>query len=101
MTTVWRVVSFLRVRLLRLDRHFEVDVDRPLFFGEGATQFGQRDVLQLPNALASYPKFFPDFLQRLRLAAVEPEARENNFAFAIVQDLQQAAHLVAQAFVAQ
>src|SRR5438874_10934454 len=86
---------------LRLDRHFQVDVDWSLFFGQGATQLRQRDILQLANAFARHPKFLPDLLQRLGLAAIESEARENNFAFAIVEHFEQTAYFVTQIFVAQ
>src|SRR5213082_693535 len=86
---------------LRLDRHFQVDVDWSLFFGQGATQLRQRDMLQLANTFARHPKFLPDLLQRLGLAAIESEARENNFAFAIVEHFEQTAYFVTQIFVAQ
>src|SRR5947208_4484411 len=86
---------------LRLDRHFQVDVDWSLFLGQGATQLRQRDILQLANTFARHPKFFPDFLQRLGLSAIEPETRENNFAFAIFEHFEQTAYFISQIFFAQ
>src|SRR6476469_1227982 len=80
--------------VLPFDRHFQVDVDRSLFFGQRATQLRQRNVLQLANTLARHPKFLPNFFERLGLAAIEAEARENNFAFAIVEHFEQTAYFV-------
>src|SRR5437588_13007972 len=82
-----------------LDRQF--DVDRPLFLAEGPAQLRQRNVLQLPNPLAGHTKFLADFLEGLRLAAIEPEARENDLALAIVEHVEQSAHFVPQILVAE
>src|ERR1700730_1506686 len=84
---------------LRFDRQF--DVDRLLFLAQSAAQFRKRDVLQLANALASDAEFFADFLERLRLATVEPEALENDFFLAIVEHVEQTTDLIAKVLVAQ
>jgi hypothetical protein len=47
-----------------------------------ATQPRKRDVLQLTNPLPRETQFFADFLKRLRFAAVEPEALEDDYLFA-------------------
>src|ERR1700736_404341 len=85
--------------ILRFDRQF--DVDRLLFLAQSAAQLRKRDVLQLANALASDAKFFADFLERLRLAAVEPEALENDFFLAIVEHVERTTDLIAKVLVAQ
>ena len=67
------------VSSLRLDR--QLDVDRALFLAQRAAQLRQRDVLQLANPLARHAKLLADFLERLRLATIEPEALEDYFFF--------------------
>ena len=86
-------------RRLRFDR--QLDVDRALFLAQGPAQFRERDVLQLTNTLARDAKFLADFLERLRFAAIEPEAREDDLPLAIVEHIEQAADFVAQVLVAQ
>src|SRR6266550_481532 len=58
-----------------------------------ATQLRERDVLQLTNPLPRDTEFFADFLKRLRFAAVEPEAIEDDYLFAPRQHVEQAADL--------
>ena len=84
---------------LSLDR--QLDVDRTLFLAQRPAQFRQRDVLQLANSLAGDAELLADFLERLRLAAVKPEALENDLLLAIIEDIEQAADFVAQVLVAQ
>ena len=81
------------------DRQF--DVDRALFLCERTAQFRERNVLQLANALARHAEFLADFLERLRLSAIETEAREDDLALAIVEHVEQPADFVAQVLVAQ
>src|SRR5207237_5047610 len=87
------------LRALGFDR--QLDVDRALLLAERAAQFRERDVLQLANALACHAKFLPDFLEGLRFAAIETEARENDFALTIVEHVEQAADLVPEILVAE
>ena len=84
---------------LSFDRQF--DIDRALFLAERAAQFRQRDVLQLANALAGHAEFLADFLEGLRFAAVEAEAREDDLPLAIVEHVEQTADFVAKVLVAQ
>src|SRR5207244_12025237 len=65
----------------------QLDVDRLLFFAQRATQFRKRNVLQLSNAFAGHAEFLSDFLERLWLSAIETEALENDFLFAVVEDV--------------
>src|SRR4051794_41027014 len=93
-------VSKLIVDLaLRFDR--QLDVDRFFFLAQCATQLRERDILQLTNALARHAELLADFLERLRLSAVEPEALENDLLLAVVEDIEQSADFVAQIFIAQ
>ena len=57
--------------------------------------------MQLTNTLARHAEFLADFLERLRFATVEPKAREDDLAFAIVEHIEQTAYFVAQILVAQ
>src|ERR1700730_12015260 len=83
--------------LLSFDRQFHVD--RFFFLAQSPAQLRQRDVLQLPNTFASHAKFLPDFLERLWLSAIETEALENDFFFAIVQNIEQSADFVTQILI--
>lgn len=74
---------------LSFDRQF--DVDRLLFLAQSAAQLRQRNVLQLANALTGHAEFLAHFFESLGLAAIETEARENDLALAIVEDIEQAA----------
>src|ERR1700737_1022949 len=80
---------------------WQFDVDRLLFLAQRATQFRQRNVLQLTNTFACDAEFLSDFLERLWFAAVEPETLENDFLLAIVEHVEQSANFVAKILVAQ
>ena len=72
-----------------------------LFLGERTAQFGERNILQLPNALPRDTKFLAYFLERLGLSAVQAEALEDDLLFAIVQNVQQPADLVTEVLITQ
>ena len=55
-----------------------------LFLCERTAQLGERDILQLPNALPRDTKFFTYFLERLGLPAVQTETLEDDLLFAVV-----------------
>src|SRR6185437_10652947 len=74
---------------------------RPLFLAQGAAQLRKRDILQLPDPLAGHAEFLADFLQRLRLAAVEPESRKDDLPLAVVEHIEQPAHFIPQILVAE
>src|SRR5207248_11794315 len=61
----------------------------------------ERNVLQLTDTFAGHAEFLAAFLELLRLPAIEAEEQENNFLLAIIEHVKQAAHFVAQVFVAQ
>src|SRR5207244_13105309 len=66
-----------------------------------ATQFRKRNVLQLSNAFAGHAEFLSDFLESLWLSAVETEALESDFLFAVDEDVEETADFVTHIFVAQ
>src|SRR5437867_7459077 len=82
---------------LSLDRQF--DIDRALFLAQSAAELRERNVLQLPNALAGNTEFFSHFLERFGLTTVQPEALENDLLLAIVQHIKQSAYFIAKIFV--
>src|SRR5438874_8719056 len=84
---------------LSLDRQF--DIDRALFLAQSTAELRERDVLQLPNALACNPEFLSDLLERFGFTAVQSEALKNDFLLAVVQHIKQSANFVAEVFVAQ
>src|SRR6266513_1895970 len=88
-----------RRRNLSLDRQF--DIDRALFLAQSAAELRKCNVLQLPNAFACNAEFLSHFLERFGLAAVQPEALENDFLLAIVQHIKQSAYFIAKIFVAE
>jgi hypothetical protein len=75
--------------------------DRLLPLGERPTQFGQGDILQLPDPLSGHSEFLSKFFERFRFAAVQPESFEDNLALAVVQHLQKLAKFVAHVLVSE
>src|SRR5205085_7194003 len=53
------------------------------------------------DPLAGHAEFLPDFLECLRLAAVETKAREDDLPLAIVEHVEQPADFIAQVLVAE
>src|SRR5206468_12156003 len=86
--TFRRRVSNARCRSCRValsfDRQF--DIDRALFLAQRAAELRERNVLQLPKALAGNTEFLSHFLERFGLAAAQPAALVIDFLPAIVQE---------------
>ncbi len=76
-------------------------IHRALFLRERTAQFGERNILQLPNALPGDTKFLTYLFERLGLSAVQTETLEDDLLFAIVQNVQQPADLVTEIFITQ
>ena len=51
---------------------------------QSTSQFHQRDVLELADALARDAEFLTDFFERLRLSAIEAEAGEDDLFLALI-----------------
>src|SRR5688500_4005939 len=81
--------------------HRQLDGPRALFLAQRTAQFRERDVLQLTNPLAGHAEFLADFLQRLWLPAIEPEARKDDLPLPVIENVKQAAHFVAEILVAE
>jgi len=62
----------------------KLHIYRALFLCERTAQFGEGNILQLPNPLPGDAKFLAYFLERLGLSTVQAETLENDFLFAIV-----------------
>ena len=68
---------------------------------KGTTEFSKGDILKLANPLAGDPELFADFLEGLGFVAIESETGIDDFALAIVEDIEQVANLIAEILVAK
>ena len=68
---------------------------------KGTTEFSKGDILKLAYPLAGDPKLFSDLFEGLGFVAIESETGINDFALAIVEDIEQVANLIAEILVAK
>ena len=58
---------------------------RTVLLFHDVTELGQRNVLDLADTFSRHLEFSTDFLERLRLAAVEPETQGQNLGFTRIE----------------
>jgi hypothetical protein len=66
-----------------------------------AAEFSQGDILKLSNAFARDAEFHANLLEGLGFVTVESKTRVDNLALAVVEDIEQVAHLVTEILVAK
>ena len=74
---------------------------RIFFLAQGAAQLRQRNILQLTNSLARYPKILADVFQCLRFSTAETETLRDDSFLALIEDIKKSIHLTEQILVAQ
>ncbi len=74
---------------------------RTILLLHDVTELGQRDVLDLTDAFSRHLEFPADFLECLRLAAVQTETQGQNLGLTRVEFFQDVAHFLPQRLVAQ
>ena len=74
---------------------------RIFFLAQGAAQLRQRNVLQLTNSLARYPKILADVFQRLWFSTAETETLLDDSFLALIEDIEKSIYLTEQILVAQ
>src|SRR5258708_9263647 len=94
----WRSITWIESAKFQ---YFLGDIDWFFLLAQCPAQFRQRYILELADSLTRNPELLTHFFESLRFAAVQSEPLEDNLAFAVVQDLEQLTHLVAQVLVSE